>query len=51
MASNKDAAHATPASGMDYPEHERTYEGFVHLVTYGTIVVVGIVVLMAIFLV
>ncbi len=51
MASNKEAAHADPASGMDYPEHERTYNGFVHLVTYGTIVVVGIVVLMAVFLV
>jgi hypothetical protein len=36
---------------MDYPEHERTYNNFVHLVTYGTIVVVGIVVLMAVFLV
>ncbi len=51
MASKKEAAHAEHASGMDYPEHERTYNGFVHLATYGTIVVVGIVVLMAIFLV
>jgi len=51
MASNKEAAHAAPASGMDYPEHERTYNNFVYLVTYGTIVVVGIVVLMAVFLV
>jgi hypothetical protein len=35
-------------SGMDYPEHERTYAGFVTFTTWGTIAVTGIVVFMAI---
>lgn len=40
----------TTADGNDYPAHEATYEGFLTLVTYGTAVVIAIVVLMAIFL-
>jgi hypothetical protein len=37
-------------NGMDYPEHERTYDRFVAFVKWGTIVVSAIVVGMAIFL-
>ncbi|MBS7804842.1 aa3-type cytochrome c oxidase subunit IV [Rhizobiales bacterium TNE-4] len=38
-------------TGMDYPEHERTYEHFVTFVKWSTIAVCAIVVGMAIFLV
>ncbi len=49
MADHAKQAHgATP---MDYPAHERTYEGFIKFTKWGTIVVVGVLVLMAIFLV
>lgn len=37
-------------SPMDYAEHERTYEFFTALTKYGTIAVVVILILMAIFL-
>jgi hypothetical protein len=37
-------------TGMDYPEHERTYDRFVSFVKWGTIVVCAIIVGMAIFL-
>ncbi|MCX5496581.1 aa3-type cytochrome c oxidase subunit IV [Kaistia dalseonensis] len=37
-------------SPMDYAEHERTYDFFIGLTKYGTIAVVIILVLMAIFL-
>ena len=40
-------AHGT---GMDYPEHERTYVRFVSFAKWGTIVVCAILVGMAIFL-
>jgi hypothetical protein len=33
----------TTADGMDYPAHESTYEGFIKLVKYGTIIVALIV--------
>lgn len=36
---------------MDYPEHLRTYDGFIAATKWGTIAVVAILVLMAIFLV
>ena len=36
---------------MDYPEHERTYRGFTFAAKWGTAVVIGIVVLLAIFLI
>lgn len=35
---------------MDYREHERTYDGFISLSKYGTIAVIAILVLMAVFL-
>jgi hypothetical protein len=40
----------TTADGNDYIAHEQTYEGFIKLVKYGTIAVIAIVALMAIFL-
>ena len=36
---------------MDYPEHERTYRAFTFGAKWGTVAVVIVVVLMAIFLV
>ena len=39
------------ASAMDYPSHDDTYHGFVHMIKWVTITVVCIVVGMAIFLV
>jgi hypothetical protein len=48
MAHSNEHDHA---SAMDYPAHEDTYHGFVHMITWGTITVVCIVVGMAIFLV
>ena len=49
MSSHNEVAYTT-ADGNDYPAHEQTYEGFIMLVKYGTIGVVAIVALMAIFL-
>ena len=49
MAEHNEVGYTT-ADGNDYPAHEQTYEGFIALVKYGTIVVVTIVALMAIFL-
>jgi tetrahydromethanopterin S-methyltransferase subunit B len=50
MADHSEVAYTT-ADGNDYPAHEQTYEGFIKLVKYGTIAVIVIVALMAIFLV
>jgi hypothetical protein len=36
---------------MDYPQHQHTYDLFVGLVKYGSISVIAVLVLMAIFLV
>jgi hypothetical protein len=36
---------------MDYPEHERTYENFIKLFKWSTIVLVFVLILMAMFLV
>lgn len=36
---------------MDYAEHERTYRVFTAAAKWGTVVVAGIVILMAIFLI
>ncbi len=47
MASHDHAA----GSGMDYPEHERTYERFVGLVKWGTIAIVALLVVMALTLI
>ena len=49
MADHSEVAYTT-ADGNDYIEHERTYEGFIMLVKYGTIAVAAILVLMAFFL-
>jgi hypothetical protein len=50
MADHSEVAYTT-ADGNDYVAHEQTYEGFIMLVKYGTIAVIAIVALMAIFLV
>jgi hypothetical protein len=42
------AQQQNSGSGMDYPAHERTYAGFVTFTTWGSIVVTGIVVFMAV---
>jgi hypothetical protein len=49
MADHSEVAY-TQADGMDYPAHEQTYEGFLALTKYGTISVIVILSLMAIFL-
>jgi hypothetical protein len=49
MADHSEVAYTT-ADGNDYIAHEQTYEGFIKLVKYGTISVIVIVGLMAIFL-
>jgi hypothetical protein len=50
MANHSEVAYTT-ADGNDYIEHERTYEGFITLVKYGTGTVALILILMAFFLV
>ena len=50
MASHGEVSYTT-ADGNDYAAHEATYLGFVKLAKWGTVVVIGIVFLMAIFLV
>lgn len=50
MADHSEVAY-TAADGNDYEAHERTYEGFIMLVKYGTIAVAIILILMAFFLV
>ena len=49
MADHGEVAY-TAADGMDYPAHEATYQGFLMLVKYGSLSVIAIVALMAIFL-
>jgi len=49
MADHSEVAYTT-ADGMDYKAHEETYEGFLMLTKYGTLAVIAIVALMAIFL-
>ena len=44
------AQQQNSGSGMDYPAHERTYEGFVTFTTWCTVAVCGIVVFMAVVL-
>jgi hypothetical protein len=48
MADHGKTSYAT-AEGNDYPAHEDTYENFLGLVKWGTIVVIGIVVALAVF--
>ncbi|WP_424629346.1 aa3-type cytochrome c oxidase subunit IV [Bradyrhizobium sp. SYSU BS000235] len=49
MADHSEVAYTT-ADGNDYIAHEQTYEGFLALTKYGTLSVIAILVLMAIFL-
>ena len=49
MADHGEVAYTT-ADGNDYVAHEATYLGFLGLVKYGTISVIILVALMAIFL-
>jgi hypothetical protein len=49
MAEHSEVAYTT-ADGNDYQAHEQTYEGFIMLVKYGTVAVIFIVAMMAIFL-
>jgi tetrahydromethanopterin S-methyltransferase subunit B len=49
MADHSEVAYTT-ADGNDYVAHEQTYEGFLKMAKYGTIAVIAIVALMAIFL-
>jgi hypothetical protein len=49
MSGHNEVAYTT-ADGNDYPAHEATYLGFLKMTKYGSIAVIGIVVLMAIFL-
>ena len=49
MADRSEVAY-TKADGMDYKAHDETYENFLALTKYGTLTVIGIVGLMAIFL-
>ncbi|HEX7882517.1 MAG TPA: aa3-type cytochrome c oxidase subunit IV [Afipia sp.] len=49
MANHNEVTYTT-ADGNDYPAHEQTYEGFLVMTKYGTISVIAIVALMAIFL-
>jgi hypothetical protein len=44
------AAEIETASGTDFAEHERTYHLFLGMVKYGTLSVIVVLVLMAIFL-
>lgn len=37
-------------SAMDYPEHDNTFELFIKLIKWGTVLTVGVLILMAIFL-
>lgn len=43
-------AQLETATGTDYADHLRTYEGFLHLAKYGTVAVVIVLLLMAFFL-
>ena len=49
MADHSEVAYTT-ADGNDYEAHEKTYEGFIMLVKYGTGAVIFIVAMMALFL-
>lgn len=39
---NNHTTEAITSAPMDYQEHERTYDGFIWLVKYGTIAVIAI---------
>lgn len=50
MADHHGKVTYATATGNDYAAHEATYRGFLMLVKWGTISVIAIVALMAIFL-
>jgi hypothetical protein len=47
---SKSATTSAPKNAMYYPEHEKTYDIFLFMFKWGTIFCVGLLVLMAIFL-
>lgn len=49
MAGNTELGY-TQAAGMDYPEHERTYNGFIAGTKWGTLTLIGVLLLMFFFL-
>lgn len=49
MSDHNEIVYST-AEGMDYPAHEHTYNAFIKFGTVGTVAVIIIVSLMAIFL-
>lgn len=49
MADHSEVTY-TQADGMDYKAHEETYEGFLAMTKYGTLAIIAVVALMAIFL-
>ena len=50
MADHGEVEYAT-ATGNDYAEHEKTYKTFIALVKWNVFIIVGILALMAYFLV
>lgn len=49
MSDHNEIVYST-ADGMDYPAHEGTYKAFIKFGTVGTVAVITVVSLMAIFL-
>ncbi len=43
-----ESAHHADIPEMDYPEHERTYSGFVHMAEVGTVACIAIVAALAV---
>ena len=50
MAEHREVEYAT-ATGNDYAEHENMYRRFVALLKWNSIIVIGILILMAYFLI
>lgn len=50
MAEHSSTVEIGTATGNDYAEHERTYHLFLQMTKWGTIFVVVVLILMAIFL-
>jgi hypothetical protein len=50
MAEHHGTMEIEKATGNDYAEHDRTYRFFLGLTKYGTLVIIIILILMAIFL-
>lgn len=43
-----DHAHHADVPAMDYPEHEKTYTGFIHFAEVGTVACIAIVAVLAV---